>query len=272
MLALLEFLVSPVLLPSMEEATMKYLSKSCVVSMDRMPEKVTERRQVIRGLQKEFLPLIKDKKNAPLIGLLDGSIMNMFDNTFSEHMSAFMTLYGTTEDPEVKRYDAAFDAYHRLLTERAKEIIRKDMLVYYKNNPDGAREKATLLNIGTKMMWWKLCFDPSLGTSLSLKTRPPVLSVSVIAAIMLNWNACQMSKHVKVPRGEPRVKEVAFFAEPLGEASASKSSLAYAYANVPAGLYVDRTHVLLCSHQFQYPWHYKAMVLRWWRTRPILQG
>ncbi|KIK32814.1 hypothetical protein CY34DRAFT_18783 [Suillus luteus UH-Slu-Lm8-n1] len=172
MLALLGFLVSPVLLPNMEDATMKYLSKSCVISMDStLPEK------------KEFLPLIKDQKNAPLIGLLNGSIMNMFDNTFSEHMSVFMTLYGTMEDLEVKCYDNAFNGYHHLPTKHMQEIICKDMLVYYKNNPDGAQERATLLNISTKMMWWKLCFDPSLDTSLSLRTRPPILSVSVIAAI-----------------------------------------------------------------------------------------
>ncbi|KAG1778122.1 hypothetical protein EV702DRAFT_1044812 [Suillus placidus] len=140
MLILLEFLVSPVILPTMEQVTTRYLSKDCIGIID--PKQETEHLWVI-----------------------------------------------------------------------------KDMLVYYKNNPDDKCEKTTLFNIVTKMMWWRLCFDLSLGDmhpSL-LQTRPPILSVSAIAARMLNWHACKMLKYMKVPRGELEIEEVTFFDESLRE-------------------------------------------------------
>jgi hypothetical protein len=151
----------------MKEATLKYLLKECVLTMDAKEDKVKECLRVIKALHKEYLPRIKDKKNAPLIGLLDGSIIKMFDRTFSKHFSKHISLYGATESAEVKRYDNGYDEYHRLVTERMQDIIRKDLLVYCKNNPDSNRKKVVLQNMVTKLTWLKLRFDqPSCLTGM----------------------------------------------------------------------------------------------------------
>jgi hypothetical protein len=98
-------------------------------------------------LHKDYLPSIKEK-NAPLIGLLNGSIMEMFNNTFSEHMSEYMSLYEVIEDPEVKCYNKTFDAYYRLLVNCVQKIIYEDMLVYYKTTliPHAKRQHFSTLS------------------------------------------------------------------------------------------------------------------------------
>ncbi|KAG1783970.1 hypothetical protein EV702DRAFT_1264614 [Suillus placidus] len=105
------------------------------------------------------------------------------------------------------------------ITEAIEKVIQYDVLPYYKKTPEGEHEHETLLNIVTKLMWTRLGFDPSLEgyPRLDLKTLPSVLTVSVIAAIMLNWHAHKMSKYMRVPKGEPKIKEVSFFAEAIGE-------------------------------------------------------
>ncbi|KAG2067519.1 hypothetical protein BDR04DRAFT_1158984 [Suillus decipiens] len=132
-----------------------------------------------------------------------------------------MHLYGSTDDSEIERYQQGFIKYHRAISDDTHKIIQHDMLPYCKSTSDGERERAAIRNVIIKMTWCRLGFNPSKAVeaypSLDLYTQAPFLSISVIGAVMLNWNAKKVSKYMKVPRGEPKIKEVAFFSETVAE-------------------------------------------------------
>jgi hypothetical protein len=234
MLTLLEFLVSPIILPTIEEASKKYLRHDCNITDSKNEGPL---RLVIQSLHKEFIPQLGDKNNAPLIGLLDGPIMDEIDKAFSHHMSEFMCHYGAIDPKEVVIYSSSFQAYHKELKETVGKVIQKDMLPYCKKSSEGARQRATLLNLCIKLRWTSLGFKPSLNKKsyppLSLTTLPPPLSISVIGSMMLHWEASKVSKYMKVPRGEPKIKEVCFFAQAVGEVSMTKAGLVYTHAKQP---------------------------------------
>ncbi|KAG2363794.1 hypothetical protein BDR07DRAFT_1568407 [Suillus spraguei] len=216
MLALLEFLVSPVILPTMQEAWRKYHSKNCDLAH---PNHAKELKHVMKKLTDEFQDPILEAKNAPLLGLLDGPIMEKMDEAFSEHLSAHMHLYGSSDISEMERYQQGFIKYHRAISDDANKVIEYDMLPYCNKTSDGGeRERATIRNVIVKMTWCRLGFKPSYSiATLDVQTPEPFLSTSVIGAVMLNWNAKRVSRYMKVPRGEPKIKEVAFFGESVAE-------------------------------------------------------
>jgi hypothetical protein len=71
----------------------------------------------------------------------------------------------------------------------------------------------------------EIWLQPKLGQHTpTLRTCPPILSVAIIAAIMLNWHAAGVLKYMKVPKGEPKIEEVFFFGETIREVSTSQTA------------------------------------------------
>lgn len=186
MLSSLLFLVSPIMLTLPDLASRTHISQG-VVGLREHPE---ERRAVIEMMHKMYQPLLKQVKH-PLVELLGKELMIHLDNTFSKLLSPHMHLFGSMDEPEVEIYQNALEKYWRALRDGADKINNQILV----NNPHmDELSRIVLENMGTKIQWLELGFDPMSDHVLGLETLPPLLTELTFPSLMSNWKSDQLGK------------------------------------------------------------------------------
>ncbi|KAG1762155.1 hypothetical protein EDD22DRAFT_778772, partial [Suillus occidentalis] len=186
MLSSLLFLVSPVMLTTQDLASRTHISQG-VVGLREHPE---ERKAVIEMMHRMYQPLLKQVKH-PLVELLGKELMIHLDDTFSKMLSPHMHLFGSMDEPEVVIYQDALEKYWRALRDGADKINRRILA----NNPHmDELSRIVLENMGTKILWLELGFDPMSDHVLGLETLPPLLTELTFPSMMSNWKSDQLGK------------------------------------------------------------------------------
>ena len=198
------FLVSPVIMPSVADATKTYLKRNDV------PEPGSGGcKDLLEMISKAgYVKLIAQKKADAKLRILEGDIMLQLDTIFSNRLSRFMELYGSSEVVEATKYGIALNGYWanvrdeitRITAEMAANCQSDDIL------------KPILENMAIKIGWLRLGFNPSKEGRLNVQTLPPLLTPFVFSSLVPVWNTIGMKKPVN---------EQMFFGDTVAEASRS---------------------------------------------------
>ncbi|KAG2366719.1 hypothetical protein BDR07DRAFT_1395578 [Suillus spraguei] len=78
---------------------------------------------MMRRARKQFLPEILKKRSASMLSLLDATVMNAAFN-----LSSAVSLFGSTEEQDIKRYNEAYDSFYQTLLEVMERRIDNEML------------------------------------------------------------------------------------------------------------------------------------------------
>jgi len=213
MLSALQFLASPVEMPSLKETSVKYLETAVSLKQD-----FVGREEVLKRIHKEYLPKIAEA--SPMLSLLEGDLMGLFDTTFSITLSSSMQLFGSEEEVEIAQYAEAYAKYWQALCDKTSKHVD----VWMANLRGTEDQNRVLKNMTTKMHWLELGFNPSHNPALTIATPSPILTDLAITSIMSNWNTTSLGKRPAEAQLD--------FGEVVCEVSNTKSCLlAYAYTN-----------------------------------------
>ncbi|KAG2363703.1 hypothetical protein BDR07DRAFT_1403645 [Suillus spraguei] len=106
---------------------------------------------MMRRARKQFLPEILKKRSASMLSLLDATVMNAFN------LSSAVSLFGSTEEQDIKRYNEAYDSFYQTLLEVMERRIDNEMLPNCKADDS---EYKILKNWVEKIKWLHAGFNP----------------------------------------------------------------------------------------------------------------
>ena len=187
MVAILEYLVSPYIMPDVYDVTIMALGKAT----DLRPN-TSDCTKALEHLYDHHLDSVLKSMKAPFTQLLDSgedgeSLFFAWDLAFSDHLSPYMHLFGSVDSEEAQQYLEAFDAYFDQVLSATSKFV-KNLISIQNNAVDADITQPVLQNMEAKLTWWRLGFYPAHDTMINLATPMPLFTESTVTAFMMNWN------------------------------------------------------------------------------------
>lgn len=152
--------------------------------------------KVLEYLYKDHLKGLIQSMKYPFTSMLDKGaegedLFFTWDLAFSDHLSNFMHLFGSTDPAEAAQYYKAYNAYFKQVLKATQDFI-KNMDIYQNKETDDITQPV-LHNMEIKLWWWYLGFHPACNAVILITTPMPLLTETTIPDFMAQWNSKGLS-------------------------------------------------------------------------------
>ncbi|KAI5986052.1 hypothetical protein EDC04DRAFT_2615210, partial [Pisolithus marmoratus] len=136
---------------------------------------------------------LQDPQYTPKVAVLEtfdpDTLLATWNNIFSEKLSPYMHLFGTSEPEEDETYQQHFSAYFDKLISATQGLINTILPTISDNDVTWP----ALTNLVTKLYWVQLGFHPSNEPLIELDTPSPLFTDLSMVVMLGNWNTTKIS-------------------------------------------------------------------------------